>query len=189
MRAAIETQDPEAVGYNTKIKREVWVRGATPKDAEDIARIHVKSWQESYRGILHAEYLANINIDERILLRKKQFETCPPALKTFVALVQDRVIGFCDAGCASPDDAPIRGKIQALYLLEDYKGQGIGTRLWMAATTYLKENNLLPYMNWVLEDNHRARSFYEAKGGKLFLKREIEFGGRIYQKVAYRYDD
>lgn len=189
MRIATEPQNPDVAGCVPKLELNVALREARSEDAEDIARIHVRSWQESYRGILHAEYLISLNLEEKILSRREQLKKPHPTLKTFIAQLEGRTIGFCDAGCSTIRDVSVKGKVHALYLLDAYKGRGIGTRLWAVATAYLKEKNLSPYMNWVLEDNFRARSFYETKGGKLFLKRGIEFGGRLYQKVAYRYDE
>lgn len=165
----------------------VMLREAVLSDAEDIARIHIQTWQESYQNLLHSDYLTSLDLRERTQGRKKLLKTPPLDFRCFVALIRTKLIGFCDVGRAPPDLFPVKGQIHSLYLLDKYKGRGIGARLWYAAVHYLEQRDLVPYMNWVLEENHRAKRFYEAKGGELFLREDVEFGGRFYKKVGYRY--
>lgn len=165
----------------------VTFREATLTDAEDVARVHIQAWQESYRNLLHSDYLASLDLGERILSRRKLLEAPPPDFKCFVALIHNKLIGFCDMGRAHFDLSPIKGQVHSLYLLNDYKSRGIGTRLWYTAVDHLEQRSLVPYMNWVLEENHQARRFYEVKGGEFFLREDVAFGGRLYKKVGYRY--
>ena len=44
---------------------EVTIRVATEGDAAGIARVHVRSWQEAYAGIVPDAYLASLDADER----------------------------------------------------------------------------------------------------------------------------
>ena len=39
------------------------VRDATPDDAPDIARVHVRSWQAAYQGLIDEAYLASLDED------------------------------------------------------------------------------------------------------------------------------
>ena len=76
------------------------IRIATMKDCETIASIHVKAWQETYAGIISKHYLENLSFDERFQLRKKILSEHNPSCIHLVALVNDSVVGFCDAGPA-----------------------------------------------------------------------------------------
>ena len=42
-------------------------------DAEEIARVHIQCWQESYADLLPAEFLSNLSTDARVELCGKQF--------------------------------------------------------------------------------------------------------------------
>ncbi|WP_231991440.1 hypothetical protein [Mycobacterium ulcerans] len=37
------------------------VRAATPEDAYDVARVHVRSWQWAFRGLISQDYLDNLS--------------------------------------------------------------------------------------------------------------------------------
>jgi GNAT superfamily N-acetyltransferase len=58
------------------------------------------------------------------------------------------------------------GQLNALYVLPDEWGSGVGSRLHDAAVAKLGE--LGPEARlWVLEANTRARAFYERRGWRL----------------------
>jgi hypothetical protein len=40
------------------------IRTATQEDASSISRVHVESWQTTYRGILPEAFLASLNAEE-----------------------------------------------------------------------------------------------------------------------------
>ncbi|WP_274857053.1 hypothetical protein [Bacillus methanolicus] len=41
------------------------IRKAVGDDAAQIARVHVKSWQETYKGLIDQNYLDNLKIEKR----------------------------------------------------------------------------------------------------------------------------
>ena len=47
------------------------LRLATIEDAEAIATIHVRTWQTAYEGIMPAQYLASLSIEERTNLWRR----------------------------------------------------------------------------------------------------------------------
>ncbi len=42
---------------------------------------------------------------------------------------------------------------------------------------------------WVMADNHRARRFYEALGGKKVSERQEEMGDAMLDELAYGWED
>ena len=44
---------------------DVTIRPAAEGDAAGIARVHVRSWQEAYAGIVPEAYLASLDVDQR----------------------------------------------------------------------------------------------------------------------------
>ena len=74
---------------------EVTIRVATEGDASGIARVHVRSWQEAYAGIVPDAYLASLDADARTAQWRTYLREGPAeAINTWVALAGDRVVGF-----------------------------------------------------------------------------------------------
>lgn len=47
------------------------VRRAAPEDAEELARVHVQSWKETYAGVLSDGFLAGLNPTARLEMWKR----------------------------------------------------------------------------------------------------------------------
>lgn len=129
----------------------VTIRTATLKDAESIAKIHVKAWQESYKGIISQTYLDEMPLQDRLDLRKRILSEHNPDSIHLVATINDQIVGFCDAGPAFTESNLFHGEIYAVYLLNEYKHSGIGSTLITSAHTHLTQKKLLPYIAWVLK--------------------------------------
>lgn len=69
------------------------LRDAVPDDALEVARVHVRSWQEGLNGILPAGHLATLET-EALAKRYTFRSTDGTAPQTIVALEGDRIIGF-----------------------------------------------------------------------------------------------
>ena len=74
----------------------------------------------------------------------------------------------------------------SLYLLPEYMGKGYGNRLLETAVTELRKQGYANVFLWVLEENDRARRFYERFGfsptGDIT---EIELGGKALREIRY----
>ena len=95
------------------------VRKSTPADAAAIARVHVRSWQVAYRGIVGDDVLDARSVEDRerrwdaILARG---DDAGPG--TLVAEAAGRVIGFCSPIARSRDTGAGErtGEIAAEYV-------------------------------------------------------------------------
>ena len=85
----------------------------------------------------------------------------PPGWLTVVADEQGEVVGFVSVG-PSRDERGI-GELYAIYVHPDWWGTGAGRALIERGETDLRSHYAEAVL-WVLEDNPRARSFYEAAG-------------------------
>lgn len=110
-----------------------------------------------------------------------------PESRCWVAEVDTRVVGYCVGG-PERDVHPAGGEIYALYVLPAEQGHGIGRALLSTAAADLSERGFKRMMIWVLRDNHPARRFYEAQGGKLADERTFSIRGQDLPEVAYAYD-
>ena len=73
------------------------LRRATAADARAIATVHVRSWQQAYRGLIADHVLDALDVETRERFWQQALES-PPEITPLLAIVDDRVIGFVSAG-------------------------------------------------------------------------------------------
>ena len=163
---------------------DIIIRESTIEDAAGIAKVHVESWQTSYKGILDQEMLDDISYKERLDLRKKIMAQNRGL--SLVAENQDsgEIVGFCDIG-KNRGDEPFHFELYAIYLLESVKGLGRGRRLFETARKWCDGQPDQSLIVWVLSDNLPACRFYESMGGKVHSEKQIEIAGLKYKEKSY----
>lgn len=143
----------------------VTIRAATPKDAREIAEVHVASWHWAYRDDLPASALEGRTIEDRERMWTEGFASREPAADVLVAEEDGRIVGFIGLGASRDDGATdATGEIRTIYLLEEVAGRGIGRDLFARANERLRDLGYRRATLWVLETNERSRRFYEKAG-------------------------
>lgn len=141
------------------------VREAAVGDVARIAEIHVASWRAAYAGILPADRLASLDVDEIRRWREWRLaDRLAPRSVTLVVEEGGRPVGFADLGPARDDDAPKAGEVYAIYLDPAAWGRGLGAALLRSSEQALTSLGFESAVLWVVEANARARAFYEAMG-------------------------
>jgi len=142
----------------------------------------VHAWRSAYRHVLPPERLEAMPIDETRWLHR--INEPPPGWTTVVADDGGRVIGFASTG-PSRDQQGI-GELYAIYVEPGAWSAGAGRALIASAEAALAEAYGEATL-WVLEDNPRARKFYERAGWELEGVRKIEaFLDTEVAEVRYR---
>jgi ribosomal protein S18 acetylase RimI-like enzyme len=141
------------------------VRLATSDDAEGIARAQERAWQTAYRHVFPAAELERGGFIRPERWRER-LAVPPPGWTTFVAVDGDEgggggVQGFVSVG-PSRDERGI-GELYAIYVHPDAWGTGVGRALIERGELELRADYAEATL-WVLEDNPRARAFYERGG-------------------------
>jgi GNAT superfamily N-acetyltransferase len=139
------------------------IRTAAPDDALAVARVHVRSWQVGYRGLLPDAYLAGLRAEDRAS-RYTFASSDPDQPATLVAMVDGAIRGFTTTHPAHDTGVAGKGELAALYVDPDWWGRGIGQVLLRAARGRLVEQGFTSAILWVLDGNERARRFYAADG-------------------------
>jgi GNAT superfamily N-acetyltransferase len=162
------------------------IRPAKPEDAEGLTRVHVRSWQSSYRGLLAQEFLDTIDFPKRLAMWRHTLAH-PENFGVYAAETPDtgELVGFCAVGKSRGDPPGFPGELYSIYLLEEAKGLGVGHALFQEGLQWLREHGLWPVALWVLKENTRARRFYERMGGHLAGEQSITIGDVRYPEVAY----
>ncbi len=150
---------------------------------EEISNVYEQSWKYAYKDIIPQEFLDSIPSGQWCGAVDK------PDMNTFVMIDGDRIIGtscFCKSRFEAYGDW---GEIVSIYLLPEYMGRGYGRDLFRAAVDELKIMGFKSLFLWVLEENHRARRFYEKHGFKNSGERlENNIGGKILYELRYIYE-
>lgn len=145
------------------------VRTATPGDALAIETIRVRAWRAAYRHVLPPHELDAMPVDES---RWRGRLLQPPAgWETFVAEHGGRVVGFACVG-PSRDELEL-GELYAIYVDPDAWSTGAGRELMLRSEDALQAGYREATL-WVLEDNPRARRFYELAGWEPDGARKVE---------------
>jgi ribosomal protein S18 acetylase RimI-like enzyme len=161
------------------------VRPARPEDAAAIAEVHVRTWQAAYEHVFGAEALATLDVDQRRARWEEALSESHPGSSAFVAEADDdRVVGFASTGASG--DAEGEGELYAIYVLPAAWGSGAGPALMRAAVDSLRAAGFPAATLWVLDDNPRARRFYEREGWVADGRREGVHLGVGTVEIRYR---
>jgi GNAT superfamily N-acetyltransferase len=146
------------------------VRLATRSDADGIARVQERSWQTAYRHVFPAGEL-----DRGGFIRPERWRDRiarpPEGWTTIVAVEDGAVTGFASVG-PSRDERGV-GELYAIYVEPSHWSTGTGRALIERAEAELRTAYTEATL-WVLEDNPRARAFYERGGWAPDGKRKSE---------------
>jgi ribosomal protein S18 acetylase RimI-like enzyme len=169
------------------VSEELVVREATTDDAAAIALVHARSWQDAYAHVFPAERLSQVDLERRT--ENWQSWLRQPGSHTFLAILGGEIVGFVNGGPGRDDDldATRVGELFAIYVSPDRWGSGAGRALMTAHLERLRTSGFSEAILWVLDDNPRARRFYEAAGWATDgATKEDEFLETRVREVRYR---
>ncbi len=148
-----------------------------------ISRIYEESWKAAYKGIVPQDYLESIPVG----YWSHNFDQV--GINTLIMIQNDTFIGTSSYCKSRFSDFEGYGEIVSLYFLPEYIGKGYGKQLLDAVIGELAHLGYREIFLWTLEDNVRARKFYEKAGFVLsnnYLDDNI--GGKELREVQYCYN-
>jgi GNAT superfamily N-acetyltransferase len=161
------------------------IRPARPEDGDAVADIRVASWRATYAGIVPENYLSTMdpNADHWRAVAAGELT----GVELIVCEGEDRVMGFACYGPARPPAFGFGGELYATYFRPDAVGQGHGAATMREALNGLARQDYHDAILWVMEDNSRARRFYEKMGGVVVpaSRQSFEIEGHTIWEVAY----
>ena len=160
---------------------EPFVRPAIPDDAEGIAKVHVKGWQQAYVGQLPQDVLDRQSVPARLRMWQGLLQEPPTSRWTFVAIDPGAgIVGFAGGVRAKPMMFGPAYKVPVLYVLQSHSRQGLGRKLMHALGGAMVQHGSGTVALWCLASNQSARNFYEAIGGRLVsVLTETDPNGRL----------
>ena len=144
------------------------IRDAVADDAEAVARVHVRSWQAAYEGLIDQEVLDGLSVTERADGWRRIFaDPVPTSLGTLVAERDGEVVAWASFGSGRDLDGPDDAELYGLYADPDAWSTGAGHALLDAAEQRMIDAGHTRAYLWVLDGNHRADRFYARHGWEL----------------------
>jgi L-amino acid N-acyltransferase YncA len=139
------------------------LRPATAADAPGVARVYVRSWRATYRGLVPTATLDRMSeASEAPYWRRSLARSGQRAV---VATGRgEGVVGFLTAGADRSGGDRFTAEIYTLYLLPGLTRRGLGRGLMAAAAEQLLADGYRALRVWALRDNP-SRGFYAALGG------------------------
>jgi GNAT superfamily N-acetyltransferase len=167
---------------------DVRIRPARDEDARSIAEIHVRAWHWAYRDLLPPAVLDRLSVDRRAAYWQQWLADAAPRRQLWLAVEQDRPVGFVAAGPSrDPDAEAATGEVHALYLEREVVGTGVGRALCARAVDRLRHDGFREATLWVMTANGRARRFYERAGWRPDgAEKTEEWAGARVPEVRYR---
>ncbi|PPK92218.1 acetyltransferase (GNAT) family protein [Kineococcus xinjiangensis] len=126
-----------------------------------MARVHVESWRQTYRGLMPDSLLD----DPGLLTARERFWTGAltderySSNRVAVAELDGAVAGIAMSGPASDADATWSWQLYVLYVDASHHGSGAGPALLDAVLDPHEATAL-----WVADPNSRAQAFYRRRG-------------------------
>ncbi|HEY5230029.1 MAG TPA: GNAT family N-acetyltransferase, partial [Galbitalea sp.] len=103
------------------------IRVATIDDVHEIAQFQTEVWNETYRGLVSAEYLASTTVDVREARWGSRIGAGERSV--FVACEHGRLDGVVSAGDRRDGGAEPTLELMSLYVRAQARGSGLGSRL------------------------------------------------------------
>lgn len=135
---------------------DVVIREMLPEDYKGKSFVHYQAWNETYTGLIIQDFLDSRSLEKCEKMTNKYPEN------TYVALIDDKVVGFACPLKSKEDDLGEVGAVQAIYVLKDYYDQKVGYKLMKKCLEIL--NDFDNVVVWVLKGNDRAIKFYQRVG-------------------------
>ena len=165
------------------------VREASVADAAGIARVHVDSWRTTYTGLVPERVLARRSYADRQEYWEWALTSPEPPRAVFVAENEaGEIVGFASGGPERAENLDYEGELYALYLLDEYQGRGLGSRLIGEVARYLWDYGVASLLVWVLSSNPAAK-FYERLGGIKVGEKEEILAGVALREYAYGWQE
>lgn len=128
-------------------------------DADELGRVHVQVWRETYSGHMPADYLEtldSVRSAERWRLRLELDE--PDGIVVVATGPDDEIVGIASAGPTRDKGEPTDWELYAINVIAAHHGTGVADQLIAAAISQR------PATLWVLSENARAQAFYRRHG-------------------------
>jgi ribosomal protein S18 acetylase RimI-like enzyme len=170
---------------------DIRVRPARPADAPVMAKIHVETWRNDYRGFAPDDYLAALSISDESRVYLDIIRGAGTA--GFIAEdLSGCALGLSTCGPFRDEgyllDGRYSGEIYNLYVLPEGRKAGAGRELVRAAALDLLSRGMSSMMLWTF-DKYASNTFYPRLGGRVVGRRQAMIGTGRVNDLAFGWED
>ena len=144
-------------------------------DAKIVGLVHSTAWKQAYENVFPSEYLYSDTPAKRT---EEFLESCSNK-DVFYYLLYEAELAV---GVVKVMKCLDRYEILSFYILEEYRGKGFGKQVVIYLNKLLGGEKM---QLWVLEDNKKARRFYENNGFINTGNTRIICRGNSYVQIQY----
>ncbi|MBF9060045.1 GNAT family N-acetyltransferase [Rhodobacterales bacterium HKCCSP123] len=141
------------------------LRPGQPADADDLARLHVSVWRETYGHLAPQEALHRLDEAYRLPYWRATLADPDQGTGAIVGGPAGRSLGVIAFGRAALPDGTPALEVKHLYVLPSARGTGLGAALLRAGLGRGRALGLSEVFLAVVRENQGARRFYAAMGG------------------------
>lgn len=158
------------------------IRKANVSDAKRIVYINVIDWKKEYKNIFPKEFLDGLDPKS-----EKNIKRCIEDINQYIVYeLNKKVVGFIKYGINKKGYDDSYAEIHMLYVDNNYKQKGIGTKLVNYVFNKLR-NDYKHVLISTLKENS-ANIFYKKIGGKKICESKFIISDKIYLENVYVYD-
>jgi ribosomal protein S18 acetylase RimI-like enzyme len=164
-------------------------RKALPYDAAALAGVHVRSWHETYTGLLPQRLIDARSLEKRTA-QWVEVLSDHRGDGVIVAESTEGIAGFIWIGPPGSANATqgFDAYIHALYILTAAHRQGVGRKLLRLGAEKLRNDGLRSLSVHVLSTNP-ARQFYEHLGAHFIAEETLDAGDDSWTQCVYGWND
>src|SRR6185437_5029180 len=180
MRLGIRRDEHLVVAYDRAVGSPLIIRPARVQDVRQMARVHVRWWQETYRGLMPDAVLDDPGFPaarERMWTDVLTSGGCRQS-RVAVAERADELAGIAMSGPPGDAAAAWARQLYVLYVYAADHGTGAGRALLEAVIDPAE-----PAALWVADPNPRAQAFYRKHGFAADGTARVEDGVREIRMV------
>jgi GNAT superfamily N-acetyltransferase len=168
------------------------IRPAVPDDLLGLARVHVATWQSTYRGLVPDARLDTLTVENDIASGFGRWLKSPEPGRVYLVAhrSEGEIVGFAIGGPNRHPEDGFSGELGAIYILKEHQGQGIGSALVGHVARHLLATGRSDMIVWVIAENPYRR-FYEKLGGVFVRERlaESRVAGGLLRERSYGWRD
>ena len=168
-----------------KPKEEYIIRKNELKDQEQMAKIKIDGWMNTYDKIIASKYLKTLDYKKQTERYIASFDEYKDLV--FVAVKDDEVLGY---SCFHLEDKSgnCDSELVSLYIKSNHQGKGVGTNLLKETAKELLSKGKNNMIIWCLSDNREAIDFYKKLGGKKVIEKNAKIGEELYKEYGFYFD-
>ncbi len=173
----------------SQVKNLIIIRPMRFEDIPQLAIVHVKTWQATYRGIMSDQFLNQLDLRNFEKRWRERFKEDGPSVVTFVALIGDEIVGFAVGDKPRIEISDCDCELYAINILPKAQKQGLGKKLMKAVVLNFANQGFQSMFLQVAEKNTNARQFYSHLGAQEMGELGEEESSHGIREIVCVWDD